>query len=70
MKPMETTEEVSSDGVKKCVERRNWPQIGPCAREKPREDLKKVLGNLLRVKIITKKPHAVRWPETIWEIPV
>jgi hypothetical protein len=43
MKTMETTEEVSSDGMEKRVERRNWQQIDPCAREKPRADWKKDL---------------------------
>ena len=43
MKTVETTEEVSSDGMEKCVERRNWRQIAPCAREKPGTDWKKTL---------------------------
>jgi hypothetical protein len=43
MKTMETTEEVSSHRVEKRVERRTWQQIDPCAREKPRVDLKKGL---------------------------
>src|ERR1017187_7218775 len=45
MKTMETTGEVSSDGMEKCVERHNWRQIITCAREKPR-GLEKVLANL------------------------
>ena len=43
MKTIETTEEVSSDGMEKCVERRNWRQIVTCAREKTRVDWKKSL---------------------------
>src|ERR1035437_8811203 len=43
MKTMETTEEVSSQRVEKRVKRRNWQQIDPCAREKPRADWKKDL---------------------------
>jgi hypothetical protein len=43
MKTMETTEEVSSDGMEKPVERPNWRQIAPCAREKPEVDWKKSL---------------------------
>ena len=43
MKTMETTEEVSSHRVEKRVKRRNWQQIAPCAREKPRADWKKDL---------------------------
>jgi len=46
MKTMETTEELSSDGMEKRVERHNWRQIAPCAREKPRDANKKVLANL------------------------
>jgi hypothetical protein len=68
MKTMETMEAVSSDGMEKRVERRNWRQIAPCAREKPR-DAKKVLANLWSRQRITKKAHAGRGPEVIWEIP-
>ena len=67
---METTEEVSSHRVEKPVERRNWRQIGPCAREKPMADLKKVLANRWSRQKITKRPYANRGQETIWEIPI
>jgi hypothetical protein len=43
MKTMETTEEVSSDGMEKRVERRKCQRIAPFAREKPRVDGKKDL---------------------------
>ncbi|MGB8368794.1 MAG: hypothetical protein ACLPYZ_03105 [Limisphaerales bacterium] len=68
MKTMETTEEVSSDGMEKRVERHNWRQIGPCAREKPMADLKKVLANPWSRKKITKKAHAGRGQEAKWEM--
>jgi len=56
MKTMATTEEVSSDGMEKPVERRNWRQIACCAREKRTADLKKVLANPWKRKNITKRP--------------
>jgi hypothetical protein len=68
MKTMETTEEMSSVGMEKRVERRNWRQIDPCAREKPMADWKKVLANLGSGKRITKKAYAGRGQETIWEM--
>src|ERR1039458_7187601 len=43
MKTMETTEEVSSDGMEKRVERRKCQRIAPFAREKLRVDGKKDL---------------------------
>jgi len=46
MKTTATTEEVSSDGMEKRVEKRNWRQIAPCANKKPMADFKKVLANL------------------------
>jgi len=52
----------------KRVERRNWRQIDPCAREKPMADWKKVLANLGSGKRITKKAYAGRGQETIWEM--
>jgi hypothetical protein len=67
---METTEEVSSNGMEKCVERHEWRQIGPFASEKPMADWKKVLAILWSRKRITKKAHAGRGQETIWEIPI
>lgn len=70
MKTKATTEEVSSYGAEKRAERRNWQQIAPCAREKPRADWKKGLPNLWSRKKITKKAYANRGLETIWEIPI
>jgi hypothetical protein len=70
MKTMETTEEVPSDGMEKRVERRKWRQIAPCAREKPMADWEKALANPWSRKKITKKSHAGRGQETIWEIPI
>lgn len=70
MKTTENTEEVSSDGMEKREERRNWRQIAPCSSEKPMADLKKVLANLWSRKKIKKKPHAGRGQETKWEIPI
>ena len=62
MKTMETTEAVSSDGMEKCVERRNWRQIASCAREKPRDANKKVLANLWSRQRITKNHQkGPRW---------
>ena len=43
MKTMATMEELSSVGLEKREERRNWRQIVPCAREKPLANLKKTL---------------------------
>ena len=43
MKTTETTEEVSSHGVEKRVERHKCQRSAPCAREKPRADWKKDL---------------------------
>jgi hypothetical protein len=62
MKTMETTEEMSSVGMEKRVERRNWRQIAPCAKEKPIADLKNVLANLWSRKRITKNHQkGPRW---------
>lgn len=58
MKTTTSTEEVSSDGMEKRVERRNWRQITPCAREKPRANQKK-LANLWSGNTITKKAKLV-----------
>jgi hypothetical protein len=72
MKTTTTTEEVSSNGMKMCVERRNWRQIAPCASEKPNLDRKKRLASIWtrqRITKITKKAHAGRGPENKWEIP-
>jgi hypothetical protein len=69
MKTMTTTEEASSDGMKKRVERRNWRQIDTCASEKLMVDLKKVVVNRWSRLRITKKVHSGRGLETIWEIP-
>jgi hypothetical protein len=55
--------------MEKPVARRNWRQIAPFAREKPMVDLKTVLANPWSRKKITKKAHAGRGLETIWEIP-
>jgi hypothetical protein len=66
---METTEEVSSDGIEKRVERRKSRRSAPCASEKRRKDWGKRLANLWGRKKSTKKAHAGRGPETKWEIP-
>ena len=71
MKTKETMEAVSSDGMEKRVERRNWRQIGPCAREKPSDAKKKSLpicGAGRESRKITKKVHAGRGSETKWEM--
>jgi hypothetical protein len=70
MKTTTSTKEVSSDGMEKRAERRNWRQIVPCAREKPRSGLEKGLANLWSRQRITNKPYAGRGRETIWEIPI
>ena len=66
---METTEEVSSDGMEKRVERRQGQRSAPFAREKPRVDWKKdlqVCGAGGESRKITQKAHAVRDQETKW----
>jgi hypothetical protein len=70
MKTIETTEEVSSDGMKKRVERRNWRRSTPNAGQKPRADWKKDLQNLWSRKKITKNTHAGRGQQTKLEIPL
>ena len=74
MKTMETTEEVSSVGMEKREERRNWRQIVPCAREKPLTDLKKALkkayANLWSRKKIAKKAHVSRRHDSKWEMSI
>ena len=55
------------DGMEKRVERRNWRQIAPCAREKTRRGLKIELANLWCGKRIAKKAQAGRGHENIWE---
>jgi hypothetical protein len=65
MKTTTSTEDVSSDGMEKCVKRRNWRQIVTCAREKPRVDWKKSLqicgaGRKSRKRptpVVGKKPY-------------
>jgi hypothetical protein len=55
-------EEVSSNGMEKCVERRNWRQIAPWAIEKPNVDRKKRLASVWsrqRITKITKKARPV-----------
>jgi len=59
MKTTATTEAVSSDGMEKRVERRNWRQIAPCAGEKPWAKWKKGLANLWSRKRISKTPTRV-----------
>jgi hypothetical protein len=62
-------EEVSSVGMEKGLERRNWRQIARCVREKPMAGSKKVLANLWRRKRITTKDCTSRGQVTIWKIP-
>jgi len=67
MKTMETTEEMSSDGMEKRVERRNWRQIAPCARKKPVADLKKVLVNPQTGRESRKIPALVAGRKPSWK---
>jgi hypothetical protein len=59
MKTMETTEEVSSHRVEKRVKRRNWQQIDPFAREKPRVDGKKDLQICGAGRKLEKRPTLI-----------
>jgi hypothetical protein len=64
------TEEVSSHSEEKGHWSTKWRRNISRAGKKPRADWKKVLANLWSRQKITKKAHAGRGLETIWEMSV
>jgi hypothetical protein len=69
MKETETTEEVSSHPGEKGHGSQTRHRNTSCAREKTAGGLENRLATLWSRKKITKKAHAGRGQETIWEIP-
>ena len=68
MKTMETMEAVSSDGMEKRVERRNWRQIAPLCRRKTVGEVEKSTCKSMEQEENLKNAYAGRGQVSIWEM--